>query len=300
MPSSSRILRPGHSSTTTRRGLAGEAEGTFNSVDGGDPSRTVPVLRGNPSSRRQSVDVPPRGDAGSGDGKGGWLAPAATTRLAATVAWALAPSGPRGSSGPGGVVASAAGTAETPPIDLLQAQRIADQRGYAAGRARSTAELEAAIASVAALAERLEAVAPSRTSAVARAIADVAIAVARRIIGAELRHDPALLVHSIESAVAMINGSPEARVILHPAAVEPVRLAWEAAHGSTHLGKRWTFEADASFEPGACLLRFDHGFVDAGIEAQLVEIEHAVDAAIPGLWTGVPANGDTLIGEARR
>ncbi len=82
--------------------------------------------------------------------------------------------------------------------------------------------------------------------------------------------------------------------------MEPVRTAWDAAHGSTHLGKRWSFGADASFEPGACLLRFDHGFVDAGIDAQLVEIEHALDAAIPGLWAGFPVNGDTLIPEAGR
>jgi len=98
----------------------------------------------------------------------------------------------------------------------------------------------------------------------------------------------------------MINGSPTARVILHPAAVEPVRSAWEAAHGSTHLGKRWTFEADPSFPPGACLLRFDHGFVDAGVDAQLEEIQRALDAAIPSLWSGAPANGDVVIPEAGR
>ena len=89
--------------------------------------------------------------------------------------------------------------------------------------------------------------------------------------------------------VGLINGSPEARVILHPDAVEPVRAAWEAAHGSTHLGKRWTFEADEAVAPGSCTLRFDHGFVDAGIDAQLLKIEHALDAAIPGLWSGSPA-----------
>jgi hypothetical protein len=268
----------------------------FDSVDGGDPSRAAPVLRGNPSSRRNGDLVPPAGTIRTRGAPGTWSPADASTGLAATVAWALAPRGSARSAGPG----SGNPSPGDPSIDLLQAQRIADQRGYAVGHARSTTELEAAIASVSALVDRLEAVAPARTAAVARAIADVAVAVARRIIGSELRHDPSLLVHSIETAVTMINGSPEARVILHPSAVEPIRAAWEAAHGSTHLGKRWTFEADVALEPGACLLRFDHGFIDAGIEAQLVEIRHALDAAIPGLWSGVPTNGDTLIGESGR
>jgi hypothetical protein len=285
---------------TAGRGHAsdGEPDGASDSIDGGDPGRHVPVLRGNPNTRRFGADIPPAGARDARSGATGWQAEAPTTGLAATVAWALAPRGSSRSAGPG----ADADPSETgrPPIDLLQALRIADQRGYAIGNAHSTRELEGAIAAVATLAERLEAIAPARTAAVARAIADVAIAIARRIIGAELRADPALLVHSIETAVAMINGSPEARVMLHPLAVEPVRAAWEAAHGATHLGKRWTFEADESFGPGDCLLRFDHGFVDAGIEAQLTEIGHALDAAIPGLWAGLPANGDTLIPESPR
>jgi hypothetical protein len=298
MPSSSRIIRPASSTATAERGRANHPDGASDSIDGGDPARDAPVLRGNPNARRAGVNAL-SGDAGSGADRGRPRPVGENDRLAATVAWALAPrewprSGPSG--GPGGPVEPGVdpAPADHPPIDLLQAQRIADQRGYATGHARSTTELEAAIAAVGALAERLEAVAPTRTTAVARSIADIAVALARRIIGAGLRHDPALLVHSIETAVTMINGSPEARVILHPSAVEPIRAAWESAHGSTHLGKRWTFEADDSFAPGACILRFDHGFVDAGIEAQLVEIERAIDAAIPGLWSGVPTNGDTL------
>lgn len=301
MPSSSRIIRPGLSAAREReRALADEPEGTFDSADGGDPGRPVPVIRGNPSSRRPAGQPPAGAGRGGRDGSGpDGGSPA--RGLAATVAWALGPHAvgrPSGTAGDGG--GGASDTADDAPIDLLQAQRIAELRGYSAGHARSMAELDGAIASVAALADRLEAVAPARTAALARAIADVAVAVARRIIGAELRLDPALIVHSIETAVAMINGSPEARVILHPAAVEPVRAAWEAAHGTTHNGKRWTFEADDSFTLGACLLRFDHGFVDAGIEAQLVEIERALDASIPGLWSGVPTNGDTLIAESGR
>jgi flagellar assembly protein FliH len=220
--------------------------------------RVAPILRGTPSATRRAA-------AASSDGGS----------LAGAVAWARANHGGFGTPAP-----------DDGPIDLRQAQRIADERGYAEGIARAEDELRSAIDAVGSLAVHLEAVAPARTITVSRTIAEVALAVARRIIGAEVNADPALLTHAIETAVGLINGSSEARVILHPAAVEPVRAAWGAAHGSTHLGKRWTFEADHAVAPGACLLRFDHGFVDAGIDAQLTEIEHALDAAIPGLWSG--------------
>jgi hypothetical protein len=167
-------------------------------------------------------------------------------------------------------------------VDLQQAHRIAEERGHAAGLAQAQAELGAAIAAAGSLAAELEAAAPRETTSVAHAIAELSLAVARRILGYELHVDPGVLVSSLETAVATINGSPTAHVLLHPDAVDRVREAWEAAHGRAHVGKRWVFESDPSLPRGGCVLRYDHGFVDAGLEAQLEEIGIALDAAIPG------------------
>ncbi len=190
-----------------------------------------------------------------------------------------------GNGHPGAVTPMGGGTLD--PVELAEEvariEREAEQRGYDAGRSRAEGELRVAIAAASALAARLEESAPDRTSEIAHAIAELALSVARRILQHEVTVDAGVLCTALEAAVSTINGSPEAHVLLNPAAVEPVREAWEALHGRGYLGKRWVFEGDPNLPPGGCTLRYEHGFVEAGLEAQLEEIGIALDRAIPGL-----------------
>lgn len=181
--------------------------------------------------------------------------------------------------------------------DLRDLQRIAEERGYSAGHSRGVAELTAAIQAAGALALQLEAIAPHETTVVAHAIAELSLAIARRVVESELHVDPTILAHAVESALGSINGSPEAHVLLHPASVDPVRNHWESTHGPGYLGKRWTFEADPSLPPGGCILRYEHGFVDAGLEAQIEEIGIALDAVIPS-FRDEPAGDESADEEA--
>jgi flagellar biosynthesis/type III secretory pathway protein FliH len=175
--------------------------------------------------------------------------------------------------------------------EIRHIEKAAEERGYEAGRQRAEAELRAAVEGATALAERLEAVAPDRTSEIAHSIAELALAVARRIVGHEVRVEPSLLCSALEAAVSTINGSPEAHVLLNPAAVEPVTSAWEALHGRAYLGKKWLFEGDPTLPIGGCTLRYEHGFIEAGLEAQLEEIGIALDRAIPNLARGAIEEG---------
>jgi flagellar biosynthesis/type III secretory pathway protein FliH len=170
--------------------------------------------------------------------------------------------------------------------EILRIQREAEQRGYEMGRARAEAELRAAVDAASALVDRIQTVAPERTSEIAHSIAELALSVAKRIIQHEVRVDPSILCASLEAAVSTINGSPEAHVLLNPSAVEPVAEAWEALHGRAYLGKKWIFEGDPTLPVGGCTLRYEHGFVEAGLESQLEEIGIALDRAIPGLARG--------------
>jgi flagellar assembly protein FliH len=170
--------------------------------------------------------------------------------------------------------------------DMARIEREAEQRGYESGRARAEAELRGAVQAASALADKLDAIAPERTSEIAHSIAELALSVAKRIIQHEVRIDPSLLCASLEAAVSTINGSPEAHVLLNPASVEPVAEAWEALHGRAYLGKKWFFEGDPTLPVGGCTLRYEHGFVEAGLESQLEEIGIALDRAIPGLARG--------------
>lgn len=164
-----------------------------------------------------------------------------------------------------------------------RAVRIAAARGYADGLARGQADVEAAVAAAGALAAELERLAPREAALAATAIARLALVVAERIVGQALAVDPALLVSIIERAVAAVNGSPTARVILSPVARPIVEAAWVAKYGTAHLGKRWIFEADPSLTAGGCRLVYEHGFVDASLEAQVEEVGRAIELALPAL-----------------
>jgi flagellar assembly protein FliH len=185
---------------------------------------------------------------------------------------------------PQGVPISADQAALAEEIRLIE--RAAEDRGYETGRNRAEAELRASVEGASALAERLHAMAPERTSEIAHSIAELALSVAKRIIQHEVRLEPSMLCTALEAAVSTINGSPEAHVLLNPAAVDPVAQAWEALHGRAYLGKKWFFEGDPTLPPGGCTLRYEHGFVEAGLEAQLEEIGIALDRAIPNLARG--------------
>jgi hypothetical protein len=268
MRSSNRIIHREGSSTPA---LAG-ASTAVDLVDTSRPGEagSVVVLRG----RRRAADGR---TGGPGEGAGGFADPAGASVLAVKGASAIL------------------------GVELQLAYRIADERGYADGHARAVEELRAAVGAAAALAVKLEAMAPTRTNAVAHAITEVALAVARRVVGAHLLVDPMILVGALETAVGKINGSPDARVLLHPDAVEIVRQTWEATHGRSFLGKTWTFEGDPALPPGGCILRFEHGFVDAGLEAQIEEIGIALDSAVPVIWSGGGASsmaGQSIAGLA--
>ena len=167
--------------------------------------------------------------------------------------------------------------------EIRHAERAAEERGYQTGFNRADAELRASVEAAGAMVERIQSIAPERTSEIAHAIAELALSVAKRVVQHEVRIEPSLLCVALEAAVSTINGSPEAHVLLNPAAVEPVHQAWEALHGRAYLGNKWTFEGDPTLPVGGCTLRYEHGFVEAGLEAQLEEIGIALDRAIPNL-----------------
>jgi flagellar assembly protein FliH len=248
MPSSNwRLIHDGPTGATSPVQVASAPE------PAADPGATT-VFRGH---SRSSVH---------GSNRGGPNAPSAASTLAANAT----------------ITVDQAALAE----ELARLQREAEERGYREGRNRAEAELRAAVESASALAGKLQEIAPERTSEIAHSIAELALSVAKRIIQHEVRIEPSLLCTSLEAAVSTINGSPEAHVLLNPAAVEPVAQAWEALHGRHYLGKKWFFEGDPTLPVGGCTLRYEHGFVEAGLESQLEEIGIALDRAIPSLARG--------------
>ncbi|HEX8958977.1 MAG TPA: FliH/SctL family protein, partial [Solirubrobacterales bacterium] len=216
-------------------------------------------------------------------------------------------SGSLAAAGPGMLVPDPAASAALAAREaaeqhrLAEATRVADARGYEAGRLRAEAELASAIASAGALARSLETAVPRDVDMTARTIAELAILIARRILAAELRHDPSVLIAAIEAGLRQAVGASSVQVELHPQAVGPVEAAWLARHGQRYRALTWSFVADPTLPFGGCRLRTEYGLVEAGLEDQLAEVAAALDAAIPGYITsalGATESGGTAAGTA--
>jgi type III secretion protein L len=148
--------------------------------------------------------------------------------------------------------------------------------------ARAERDLTKVVVAAGAIAAQLEADAPTHRKTLAAWVAELSLAIAHRILGDAVAADPALLVTAVERAISAVESSPDVRILLHPNAVDRVRDAWEAAHGVGYLGKRWTFGADPAMPVTGCLVRYQHGLVEAGIDAQLEGISSALRMAIGG------------------
>ena len=182
---------------------------------------------------------------------------------------------------------------------LAEALRVAEERGYAAGRERGEAELASAIAAAGALASSLEAAIPRDVDMVARTVAELALVIARRVVGAELRHEPAVLIAAIEAGLRQAVGASSVQVELHPDAVAPVEAAWLGRRGARHRGLMWSFVGDPTLAPGGCRLRTEYGVVSAGLEDQLAEVAAALDASIPGYVSSALGAGEDRSSAAR-
>ena len=165
---------------------------------------------------------------------------------------------------------------------LAEARRAAEAQGYEAGRAAGEASLQAAVAAAQALAHKLETAVPKDVDMIARTVAELAVLIARRVVGAELRHDPSVLIAAIEAGLRQAAGASVITVELHPLVVDTVEGVWVARHGSRHRGYSWSFTGDPTLAADGCRLRTEHGLVEAGFEGQLSEVAAALDAAIPG------------------
>ena len=167
-------------------------------------------------------------------------------------------------------------------LALAEAIRAAEERGHLAGRHGAEQELAATVAAARTFAHKLETAVPRDVEMLARTVAELSVLIARRILGAELRHDPSVLIAAIEAGLRQAAGASMIHVELHPMVVDTVEAVWIARHGTRNRGFSWSFTGDPTLSPDGCRIRTEHGLVEAGFEDQLSEIATALDLAIPG------------------
>jgi flagellar assembly protein FliH len=143
------------------------------------------------------------------------------------------------------------------------------RQGEAAALEEMRERLSAAAAALADAAERFEAAQTQLQQVLPRDCAELAMAVARRIIKREAEIHPDVLAENLRHAVQLVAGASRLRIAFHPddraaldAALTELRASLPAIDGATVV-------EDASVSRGGCRVYTDTGMVDADLDNQL-------------------------------
>jgi flagellar assembly protein FliH len=167
---------------------------------------------------------------------------------------------------------------------LAALERDAFAKGYAQGeRAGLEAGNRRGDAMLRRLGETLEELASLRQTLLhqsERQLVQLALALARRIVGREIAADDELLTALARVALDRLGDSRQATIRLHPDDFARVAAGGTAHWAAAHV----TVVADPAISRGGCLVESPFGFVDATIDAQFQELARALlDGEASGL-----------------
>lgn len=155
--------------------------------------------------------------------------------------------------------------------DAVRAQAYAE--GYAAGQAEGDAAARTAMAPSAALlqiaAEEGQAIRAVLLEGAEQQTVALALAVARRVVGAAAEAQSGLAAALVCGALRSA-GNRVVRVSVHPNDVETVTAALRDA------GRDLPVQGGRSVEVGGCIIDVEHGTVDLRLPVQLASIERAL------------------------
>lgn len=159
------------------------------------------------------------------------------------------------------------------PADLALLRKQAREEGFQRGHAEG---LQAAGAAAAELTDRLSAIVAAlqepleaADDAVIRQIADLAIAIASRLVRRELRTSPDEVVGVVREALAVLPvGLKEIRVHLHPEDARLVSTALAPAEGPA----AWQIVEDPVISRGGCRVSSSSSRVDATVRTRLERV----------------------------
>lgn len=160
--------------------------------------------------------------------------------------------------------------------EVARLQADARERGHAEGHKKGLdlgeAEIERNVQAIRELAQRAHL---ERTQLIKEAelnIADLAIGVAKTVIGEEVALNPNIVARMVEKAVQKAGTDNPVRIKLHPDDYKTIMPYWEKGSGPGGKGLEWEAVADEQIGRGGCMIDTKFGTVDARIETQLWKI----------------------------
>ena len=108
-------------------------------------------------------------------------------------------------------------------------------------------------------------------------ILELAIAIAKCIVKAELKSDPAVIERTVRAASRHVVDSSHLRILINPGDMEAVRGLVPEFAAATKGSKLQIIE-DPSIERGGCILETGFGRINATIESQLATLQRELEA----------------------
>jgi flagellar assembly protein FliH len=152
------------------------------------------------------------------------------------------------------------------------------EQGERDGRDAALKQLEPVLQSLRQMLAELESLRRRESRDLEKELVELALAVARKVVGREVAVRPDTVAHLMHEAIGRLEHAGILTIRLNPADLE--RLSGGPAHVLNGLADpgRVRFEADASVSVGGCFIESDVGDMDARIEQRWRVVEEAFQA----------------------
>ena len=110
-----------------------------------------------------------------------------------------------------------------------------------------------------------------------REVLELAIAIAKCIVNAEVKIDPAVIERTVRAASRLVVDSSHIRILINPGDMEVVRGLVPEFTAVTK-GSKPRITEDPSIERGGCILETGFGRINATIESQLATLQRELEA----------------------
>lgn len=108
-----------------------------------------------------------------------------------------------------------------------------------------------------------------------RAVGELVVAIAERIISQELNINPKIVTEIVGRAIKDANITGACRIRVNPTDYEILIPSWETIPSLQPSDKKWELVSDETVSRGGCIIEANGGTLDAQVETQLLQIKRA-------------------------
>lgn len=165
-------------------------------------------------------------------------------------------------------------------LEKQQAREEGLAQGLEKGKQSVTAELESVIQKLRRAYMDIEKYRKQLYSNAETETVELALAVARKIIGQEVALDRQIVLNVVKGALDKVINHEKVKIRINPQDLDAVQTALFEFLPHVEKLENVHFEADAAITSGGCVVETKFGTVDARIETQLDQIESAFTAEL--------------------